>query len=258
MSSTVNMKYMDAFSYREKVASNPIVIVPAGSLEQHGPHMPMCVDELLSTDVSEEVAKKVGGIVGPCLTPGYKSQQRSGGGYHLGGTTSLTGSTFTALAKEVTLELAAHGVRRFVFCNGHYENYQFLFEGVDLALRELAGRGVTDAKAVLMSYWDFVDDDTISRLYPNGFTGWDLEHGGVLETSLMLLLHPEMVDMDAVIDAPPAVMPNYDILPIDPSLTPASGCLSSAAEATQEKGRILLDTASEGMAAAIRKEFPAS
>ncbi|MDO4887190.1 MAG: creatininase [Actinomycetaceae bacterium] len=249
------MKYMDAFQYRERVAENPVVIIPVGSLEQHGPHMPLCVDELLSGDMAEAVARKVGGIVGPQIGFGYKSQQRSGGGYHLGGTTSLTGTTFISLAKEITLELAAHGVRKFVFCNGHFENYQFLFEGVDLALRELKLQGIDDAKAVLLSYWDFVGDDTIEKLYPEGFTGWDLEHGGVLETSLMLLLHPEMVNMDAVIDAPPAVMPNYDILPINPDLTPESGCLSSAANATREKGEILLQVASDGMVEAIEREF---
>lgn len=250
----INMKQMNAFEYRNRVKENPVVVVPVGALEQHGPHMPMNVDELLSTDVATAVAERIGGLVGPALSFGYKSQQRSGGGYHLAGTTSLSGPTFIALAREITLELAAHGVRRFVFCNGHYENYQFLFEGVDTAIRELKRDGI-EVKALLMSYWDFVDDATITRLYPEGFTGWDLEHGGVLETSLMLLLHPEMVDMNAVMDGPPAELPNYDILPIKPELTPPSGCLSSAANATKEKGQILLETASSKMAEAIRTEF---
>ena len=47
-------------------------------------------------------------------------------------------------------------------------------------------------KIVVLSYWDFVDKATIARLYPNGFTGWDLEHGGVLETSLMLTIDPSI------------------------------------------------------------------
>ncbi|SDN40695.1 creatinine amidohydrolase [Actinomyces ruminicola] len=254
MKQTVLMKEMDAFTYRERLATNPIVIIPVGSLEQHGPHMPLCVDELLSTDMAIAVAERIGAVVGPAITFGYKSQQRSGGGYHLAGTVSMTGKTFIDLAKEITLELAEHGIRRFVFCNGHYENYQFLFEGVDLAVRDLRARGI-EIICQLISYWDFVDDATIDRLYPEGFTGWDLEHGGVLETSLMLLLHPDLVDMERVSDDPPAVLPNYDILPIKPELTPPSGCLSSARNATLEKGRILLDTAATGMVEAIRHEF---
>ena len=238
------IKFMSAFEYRARVKNNPTVIVPVGSFEQHGPHLPLCVDELLSTD----------GIVGPSIGFGYKSQQRSGGGYHLAGTISLTGSTFITLAREIMVELAQHGIRKFVFCNGHYENYQFLFEGVDLAIRDLKLQNIS-VKCQLMSYWDFVDDTTIDRLYPEGFTGWDLEHGGVLETSLMLLIRPELVHMDRVSDDPPAVMPNYDVLPIRPELTPPSGCLSSAKNASKEKGEILLDVASSGMAEAILNEF---
>ena len=248
------IKFMSAFEYRARVKNNPTVIVPVGSFEQHGPHLPLCVDELLSTAVAEEVATRIDGLVGPTIGFGYKSQQRSGGGYHLAGTISLTGSTFITLAREIMVELAQHGIRKFVFCNGHYENYQFLFEGVDLAIRDLKLQNIS-VKCQLMSYWDFVDDTTIDRLYPEGFTGWDLEHGGVLETSLMLLIRPELVHMDRVSDDPPAVMPNYDVLPIRPELTPPSGCLSSAKNASKEKGEILLDVASSGMAEAILNEF---
>ena len=74
------IRLMDAFEYRARVESDPIVIVPVGSFEQHGPHMPLCVDELLATAVAEEVASRVDGLVGPTIGFGYKSQQRSGGG----------------------------------------------------------------------------------------------------------------------------------------------------------------------------------
>lgn len=144
------IKLMDAFEYRARVENNPIVIVPVGSFEQHGPHMPLCVDELLATAVAEEVASRVDGLVGPTIGFGYKSQQRSGGGYHLAGTVSLTGSTFITLAREIVVELAQHGIRKFVFCNGHYENYQFLFEGVDLAIRDLRLQNIS-IKCQLMS-----------------------------------------------------------------------------------------------------------
>ena len=55
---------------------------------------------------------------------GYRSQQRSGGGFHLSGTTSLSGTTLIALAKDVVFGLILHGARKIVLMNGHYENYQ--------------------------------------------------------------------------------------------------------------------------------------
>ena len=53
----------------------------------------------------------------------------------------------------------------------------------------------------------------------------------------------------------PAVLPNYDVLPIVPEYTPPSGCLSSPADATVEKGEILRDVAVKNMVEAIKTEF---
>lgn len=252
---TVFMEELDAFAYSEQLAAGAPVLIPAGSIEQHGPHMPLHVDSLLSRTIAGETARRIGAVVSAPISYGYKSQQRSGGGNHLPGTTSLTGDLVTAIAKTLVLEFVRQGVKQIGFINGHFENYQFLYEGADLALKELANAGHDNIRIMLLSYWDFVDDETISKLYPHGFTGWDLEHGGVLETSLMLHLFPEQVDMTKVEDSPPAELPNYDVLPVRPELTPASGCLSSAVEATADKGRILLETASAGMAAAIKSQF---
>ncbi|MFD1507133.1 creatininase [Georgenia yuyongxinii] len=255
MARSVFMEDLDAFTYRERVADGAPVLIPVGSIEQHGPHMPLSVDVLLSKAMAGAVAERTGSLVAAPIVYGYKSQQRSGGGNHLTGSTSLDAATVIATAKSLVLELARHGVRKIAFVNGHYENYQFLYEGVDLALGELRLAGTEDVRVMLMSYWDFVDDAAIAELYPDGFPGWDLEHGGVLETSLMLLLHPHLVDMDRVADIPPAVLPTYDLLPARPEITPPSGCLSSGAAATAGKGRVLLDRASAGMVTAIRSEF---
>lgn len=253
---SVYMEELDAFTYQKEIAADDgIVLIPAGAIEQHGPHMPLNVDVLLSRKMAGAVAEQLGALVAAPIVYGYKSQQRSGGGNHLPGTTSLDGATIAAIAKSLTLELARHGVRKIAFINGHFENYQFLYEGVDLAIRELRLGGAEDRKVVLLSYWDFVDETTIAELYPEGFTGWDLEHGGVLETSLMLHLYPDLVDMSRVDDIPPAALPAYDVLPVRPELTPGSGCLSSAANATPEKGEILLKRASAGMAEALSNEL---
>lgn len=95
----------------------------------------------------------------------------------------------------------------------------------------------------------------IEKLYPDGFTGWDIEPGGVLETSLMLHLYPDLVNIDKIIDHPPATFPPYDMFPVDPALTPASGTLSSAKNATKEKGEILMDVCVSGIAKAVKEKF---
>jgi len=89
---SVYMEDLDAFTYRRKVgAEGAPVLVPAGSIEQHGRHMPLGVDVMLSRTMAGETAGRIGGVVAAPIVYGYKSQQRSGGGNHLTGTTSLDG-----------------------------------------------------------------------------------------------------------------------------------------------------------------------
>ena len=256
MPATVFMEELDAFSYREAIADGAPIVIPVGSIEQHGPHLPLNTDVLLARAMGERLASAVGGLVAAPIVYGYKSQQRSGGGNHLGGTTSLDAATVISIARTLTLEFARHGARRLVFLNGHFENYQFLYEGVEQATAELARRG-QDVEAILLSYWDFVDEGTIEQIYRGSFPGWDVEHGGVLETSLMLHLHPHLVRMDRTMDLPPAQLPRYDVLPVREELTPASGCLSSAAAASAAAGELLLERTSAALAVEIGAELGA-
>ncbi len=250
MSKEVNITRLDAETYRERIAGgDATVLIPVGSVEQHGSHMPLGVDMMLSTKMAELVAVELDALVGPTVTLGYKSQQRSGGGNHIIGTFGFDAETVIGVCRTLVREFVRHGVKKVVFVNGHYENYQFIYEGVDLALRDL---GVdSDVQVMMLSYWDFVTPEVIDRLYPEGFPGWDVEHGGVMETSLMLEYFPDLVWMDRLIDHPAAELPLYDLLPADPAMTPDSGCLSSGKSSTVEKGRILADSIVAGMVAAI-------
>lgn len=233
-----------------------VILLPVGALEQHGHHMSMNVDVLLPTAVCQRVAEKTGSLVAPALQYGYKSQQKSGGGNHYPGTTSLDGATVTSTVQDIIRELARHGVRKLAVLNGHFENSMFLVEGIDLALRELRYAEIDDFRVMVLSYWDFVSDpEMIQNLYPDGFDGWDIEHGGVFETSLMLALYPDLVDMQKVVDHPPASFPPYDMYPLDPSRTPGPGTLSSAKQASREKGEYILDVCVMGIARALQTEF---
>ncbi len=252
----VFIEKMDAFAYRERIANDdPVILIPVGTVEQHGPHMPLSVDQLLPKKMSELVAKKLDLLVGPTINLGYKSQQRSGGGNHIVGSFGLDAETLIGTIKTLVKELHRHGFSKITFVNGHYENYQFMYEGTDLAVREITEAGRKPPTVMLLSYWDFVTEEAINKIYPGGFPGWDIEHGGILETALMLEYYPELVNMDRVMDLPAAVLPPYDILPVRPEITPESGCLSSAKPATAEKGRILAKSVVSGMSKAINEGF---
>jgi len=253
----VALAELDWKTYQQAVTTeNSIIFLPIGALEQHGPHMSMNPDVLIPQAIAEAVSERLdNAMVAPPIAYGYKSQQQSGGGNHLPGTTSLDGITLTQTIRDVIKEFVRHGARKIVMMNGHYENSMFVVEGIDLAIRELGWAGIEDINVMILSYWDFIGDETVERLYPDGFTGWALEHGGVLETSLMLYLYPHLVDMEKVVDHPPAEFPPYDMFPVEPELTPPSGTLSSAKNASQEKGEIIMDVCVEGIARSVSEKF---
>lgn len=252
---SVFLEDLDAETYSAVVArEGSTVIIPTGATEQHGPHMPLGVDAMLSKAIAGVVAEKTGAVVAPVFAYGYKSQPRSGGGNHRVGTTSLGAAALTGMVDDVVSSFLAQGFNHVVVLNGHFENYQFIYEGLDNAVARARNNG-TGSRALLLSYWDFVDETTLEKVFPDGFLGWDIEHGGVLETSLMLLLHPEKVDMSRVVDHPPAKLTPYDIFPEDPARTPDSGCLSSAKGASAERGQLLLDAVVTQIADALKGEL---
>jgi len=231
------------------------VLVPVGALEQHGPHLPLGTDSLLATAVSLGAAERTGAKVAQTLNYGYKSQQKSGGGNHLRGTLSLDADSLIGITRDITRSFLQQGVRNLVFVNGHYENYQFLYEGVDLALRDLGLSDPAGPSVLLLSYWDYVSESTLATVYPQGFPGWDIEHGGVLETSLMLHLHPELVHMDEAVEHDPALLPRFDRLPVVPERTPDTGALSAPSGSTAQKGRLLFEQTVADLATDLSTEL---
>ena len=239
--------------YQQRLQTdNPIVLIPCGALEQHGPHLPLRTDALLSGAIAQSVAEQVNGIVAPVFSYGYKSQPKSGGGQHFPGTTSLDGSTLSQMMRDVIRELARQGVTNIVVVDGHYENQWFLIEGIDLARRDI---GPSKLQIMRLEYWDFFTEATLEEVFPEGFPGYALEHAAVLETSLMLHYYPDLVRLDLIPDDEPADFPPYDIYPSRIEWVPPSGALSSAKAASIEKGALLATQVTTSIAEAIRQEY---
>jgi creatinine amidohydrolase len=228
------------------------VILPVGATEQHGPHLPLGTDALLATAVAESVAPRVRGLVAPTLAYGFKSQPKCGGGQHFDGTTSVDAATLIGSVRDAVREFARHGVRKLVVVNGHYENQWFLIEGIDLAMREVGGSGI---EVMRLEYWDFFTPATLARVFPEGFPGYALEHAAVIETSMMLHYHPDLVRLERIPADPPADFPPYDLYPTRRAWVPPSGVLSSARAATLEKGQAMAAELAELIGAAVRKEL---
>jgi creatinine amidohydrolase len=229
------------------------VLLPVGSTEQHGPHLPLATDVLIPLALAEGVAAGSGMVVAPPIAYGYQSKPLSGGGQGFPGTLSLRGATFTSLLRDVVGEVIRSGFKKIVILNWHYENMGFTYEGADLAMRQ-----ASDPSVRLISIENplaMIDQDAVAALFPEGFPGYDIEHAAVIETSLMLALNPGLVRRDRIIDDQSQRHPAYDMIPAPPDTIPASGVLYRASLASEEKGRQLYEMLVESILSAIDTEL---
>lgn len=228
------VEHMTWEEYRDEVGRS-IIILPVGSLEQHGPHLPLNVDVVIPTSLAKMVSQELDAMVLPPIAYGYKSHPTSGGGQLFPGTTSLDGTTLINLTLDILRETYRHGGRRFLILNGHYENIAFVNEAVELCVRE-----VDDAKVVTLCWWDQVTDELTDEIFAEaGFPGWDTEHAAITETSLMQYFAPELVREDKIIDDQSERKPAYSIFPPPDDIVPKSGVLYKATYASREKGEKL-------------------
>lgn len=250
---TVLMEEMTRPEYEARVR-DAIVILPVGSTEQHGPHLPLGADAIQVEEIARRVGERIGAIVAPTIAYGYRSAPRSGGGEIFCGTTSLSGETLILLVRDILRALVRHDARRIVVLDGHYENNMFLHEAIHLVV----DGGPPDLQVMKILWVDPIDHDVLDRAWPDGFPGWALEHAAHLETSLLLALRPELVRRQEIRPDGVDALPAYDLYPEKPGRVPLSGVLSDPSRGSAEAGQLLLASAVDGLAAAITKELGAA
>lgn len=245
------MANMTWYEFNER-KNKDVVILPVGSVEQHGPHLPLFTDTIISEGFANLLGDKVNGIVMPSINYGYKSQPASGGGPLFPGTIDLNGTTLINLVKDIIEELIRDGVRKIALVNSHFENQAFLLEAIDLVSKNMP----SDTKIIMMSWWDLISQDTIDKIFDEvEFPGWALEHAAITETSLILKFKPELVHMDRLIDEKIEEVPTYQVYPIPKDLVPKSGLLSIGRTSSAQKGDLIVKEALSGMVNIINKEF---
>ena len=223
--------------YQRRVAEDdPVVIVSVGSTEQHGPHTPLGCDAIVGAEIADEVGRRTGALIAPQIGYGYKSQPRTGAGNHFPGNICIDGETLTCLVSDIAQSLAKHGVGKICFLNSHFENQWFIIEGVQDALAALDA-GIKDTRIASISYYELISPDVRDAVFGDSFISWEVEHGAVMTTSILLHRRPELVDRGAIPEHDPVLSPPYDIYPFDPARGSQSGALSASTIASEENGK---------------------
>jgi creatinine amidohydrolase len=163
-----------------QLASNPLVILPAGSVEQHGSHLPTGTDIYAANVVSHAVAERMDGLVlpgGPLgVTPMHMPYE---------GTLSLSPSTYMGVVKDTCVSAASHGAKRLLIVNWHEGNSPSLSLTAESLHRD-HGMSVVICHACYVA----------AELYGPDCGG--LTHGGEIEALAVLAYRPDLVHLDRV------------------------------------------------------------
>jgi creatinine amidohydrolase len=168
-----------------EVDGRPLVLVPVGSIEQHGPHLPLDTDTTIAVAVAEAIAGELDGdvLVAPPLSYGSSGEHQS-----FAGTSSIGTDALQAVVIELVRSMNTWA-GRIVLVNAHGGNVAALSKSV---LQMIAEQHTTG--------W-----------VPCATESVDL-HAGITETSLMLHLRPESVRLDRA--EPGETRPLAEIMPL--------------------------------------------
>jgi creatinine amidohydrolase len=168
-------------SRKEAVAA----LIPIGSIEEEGPHLPLGVDVLVAVEVARRVAHRLPVIILPEISIGYSE-------WHKGfpGTLSLSISTLTQMLREICGDLVEQGLNRIVFINPHVGNETPIMEvAVELRRR-------SSARVAMFHLWAIANEMAKDM---GGLIEKKFAHGGEMMTSVMLALHPDLVHMERAV-----------------------------------------------------------
>ena len=176
----------------ERLDPGPLdVMIPLGALEQHGPHLPLDTDALIAEAVADRAARRAGEcVVSPCIPVGASS-------HHLAfpGTASLSDKTLRSVLVEVIQTLLGHGFRGAYLVTGHAGN-------VGAMAAVMAELDPADRSRVV-SFDDWPAQREAVHQVAEARLNMDRElvgtHGGHFETSIMLAIAPDRVDMASAV-----------------------------------------------------------
>ena len=232
-----------------------VAVLPLGATEQHGPHLPLSVDTVLVHAVVEAALSHLTSLdpvlVLPTLPVGWSPEHTA-----YAGTLSLSSQTTLALWKDVGASVARAGVKKLLLFNAHGGHTGLM----DVVAREL--RGECGLTVFSSSWYQLPLGDALAA-----FSAQEQRfgvHAGEIETSMMLALSPQQVDMQAAQHFESAAQDRakrFALLGDGRSAKlgwhmqdyNAFGAAGHAAAAKAEKGQALIEAAGVSLAALLRE-----
>ncbi len=169
-------------------------IFPIGSTEQHGPHLPTGTDHIIGWEIAKRVAEKTGALLLPILPIGFSEDH-----YPRAGTLTLSADTLRTVIKDVIKSLARHMIPNIILLSGHAGH---LYQLSDVCYELNVSGELGKTRVHNISPYNVIPVETLAQILEEEV----FVHAEELETSLILYLRPDLVDMKkAVKEIPPFI-----------------------------------------------------
>lgn len=236
-----------------------VAVVPVGTYEDHGHHLPIDVDVVLSSEICERAVARIPAeaVLAPSVTHGYSPHHMD-----FPGTITIKWDTFVNYVRDVCCSLAHHGFTRILLVNGHGSNAPLVEMAARLTILETEGRVL----CANVNHWGLRKAREVGKVVRESDFG-GTSHAGEFETSLYLALKPELAQMDKAVDERSPLPASFQtdllagkradgsIATLMPywSTMSVSGTRGDATKATREKGEKFLEAGIEGLIELVRE-----
>jgi len=220
------------------IAQGCVAFLPFGAFEQHGPHLPLATDTIMASGLARHLAARFPSILLPAVNYGETWNNET-----FPGTVSLSFETVRHLTLDICASLRDDGVLGLVVVNGDYGNQAPL---------KLAARQARDRLRFPVLVIDYPGlAEVAADICETPPAGPGFYHADELETSIVLALEPDTVNMDLAVAEYPQFPVGYGATPIPLREVSASGVFGDPRRASPDKGRRLLQALTERAAALV-------
>jgi len=224
--------------FARRAKKKPLVIIPFGSVEEHGSHLPLCTDSFQAEEIAHRIAPMFDAMVCPPIRYGECRSTRN-----FPGTISLSSESVKGIARDVLSELCRNGIDKILVISGHAGSAHMV------ALNEVAREVVEKhryLKIMVLSDYD-IAYELRGKEFPE-----DDGHGGLIETSRILWIRPELVGKSRPSgkERPPKFM----VLP-DPEKYFPAGIVGDTRDSSAGKGKKIDDYIVRELSKLISKNF---
>ena len=213
------------------LSSRKAIILPFGSIEQHGPSLPLGTDSYIAEKIAKEVGKKTFTIVTPCIRPGLSLLPHMA----FPGTISLRPETVQKVTEDIINSLYRHGFRQFLIINSHGLNEMSIHSAFQNLCYDLE-----DLRFTVKGWWNIKKVKSLRQVY---FTSSG--HSSGEEVSVMLYLKEKLVKTDLLSSHTPPHS-YYTSLEKIKNFTPTGVINADQEEADKELGKQLFKEAVKG------------